>query len=226
MRIGVVVVLAAACNRADRAPEPPREPAAVTVDATVIAPDAGPPPPDAAPGALDTTAPASVPRLRYRSTQVGLIVRESRRFTAILTIDGDVVELAWARDTGKSRRIDGTEHTEPWVEQERGLLRGARDGDTLRLRDAAGAEVVLTCVEQSQLVQAAGAVIELGQGDEEECPGDWSWKPSKRSRVKLLHCSSTGSDDFDELRFGDPGIEDVYENSDCMVQDGGTRLMP
>lgn len=218
MRLAIAVVIAAGCTKAEKAPEPtaaPRPAPAVAVDAAVVPIDAAAPP--------DAVS-ASARRLHYRSTSAGLIRNFARRFTAVLTIDGDVVELAWTRDTGNARRIDGDEHTKPWTEEDRGALRGTRDGDSLRLRDAAGAEVVLTCKDTSMKVLRAGAVIVVHESNEDECPGDWSWKPKQRSKVKVLRCS--GSDELGEMTFGDPGIEDVYENSDCMVQDGGTRLMP
>lgn len=158
---------------------------------------------------------------------------KSFRSTWKLSLDAKGSSLNVATDEGTGGASVATMGTVKWASQEDAWYRGPRldaTEDEVKLaRQGGTGGIAFRCHAGAVKVLDAVAVLVHGNA----CGGYPKpyWKPATKKSVPILHCEaqSYGEDSTSSitLDFADePGIEWVFEASDCSAQEGALRFLP
>jgi hypothetical protein len=197
-------------------------------------------------GAPSTThAPASIAptaarSLHFRRVSTGLVRSITTRETWTLDLDERGTILRGVLERGAPSTVATLDDVAwqtvgevSYASPKR--IDAAAAGVASKLEKVGGDEVLeLTCAATKVRVRVAEAKLVHGDA----CNGDAPrphWEPTTSSTITVLHCEppppTTGeADDADgahrafEFAQG-PGVEWVYENSDCSAQEGALRAM-
>jgi hypothetical protein len=184
-----------------------------------------------------TATPAPARTLRFRRTTTGMIRATTTRETWTLELDARGTILRGVLERGAPSTIASLDavawetmgevsYTAP------NRIDAAKANVQVRLEKVGGDDaLVLLCTTESLRVRVAGASLVHGDA----CGGDGPkphWEPATTKTVEVLHCAlpaavtddpESGARPFDFAE--EPGVEWVYENSDCSAQEGSLRLM-
>jgi hypothetical protein len=181
----------------------------------------------------------------FRRIETGLLPARSTRETWVLERTGTAQVLAIRVDQAGSGRLDGSEHSpQRWKLAAEGTYLAAAAAGVARFRLASymevaadgvsrdtrlPAEIEMSCRPSTVGVLAAGSVLLHGDACGDSSSPAPRWRPARRSRIAVEECAceSVGGDlVFESAVFAEgTGLEWVFENSDCMAQEGAFRRL-